>query len=506
MFPLIEDFRLVAFSSVTFASMKQLFIWSCMLAPLLVSAQTPEVWDLKQCIDYAVAHNISVKQADISARIAQLQADQAKYNILPNVSANSGTGMRFGRSIDPTTNSFATTQFLYQNFGVNVGMQVYNYWRLKNTEQAAIFNAKAALQDVERTAYDISFTVATYYLQILAAREQINISKVQISQSLSQQEITRKRVEAGVLPELSLAEIEAQLASDSSNYYAAVATEQQNLLNMKGVLNLDPGTPFNIVTPTVDKIPLESFADLQPELVYQQGLENQPLQKVNALRMKAAEKNILVAKAQAYPTLTVGGNLNTNFSNSVKYISGASFGGYNPVTGFEPIVAIGSNNYFVQNPIYKPIQSTRSFGQLWNGWGSQLDNNLGQNIGFNLSVPIFANHQARTAVKQSQLNMKTAELQKESADIKLKQDIYLAYTNAVTALQRFNASRKSVETAQKAYDYAMKRYDIGLLGSLDLITNQNNLQRAKLQLLTNQFDYVFRMKLLEFYKGKGIKL
>lgn len=486
--------------------MKHLLILGCIFAPFLGKAQTPQVWDLKQCIDYAVAHNISVKQADINARIAQLQADQAKYNILPNVSANSGTGMRFGRSIDPTTNSFATTQFLYQNFGLNVGMQVYNFGRLKNTEQAAIFNAKAALQDVERTAYDISFTVATFYLQILAAREQLNISKVQISQSLSQQDITRKRVEAGVLPELSLAEVEAQLASDSSNYFSAVATEQQNLLNMMGVLNLDPGTPFNVVTPSVDKIPLESFAELQPELVYQQGLEAQPLQKVNALRIKAAEKNVLVAKAQAYPTLTVGGNLSTNFSNSVKYISGANFSGYNPISGFEPIVAIGANNYFVQNPIYKPVQSSRSFGQLWNGWGSQIDNNLGQNIGFNLSIPIFANHQARTSVKQSQLNVKSAELQKESADIKLKQDIYLAYTNAVTSLQRYNASKKSVETAQKAYDFSVKRYEIGLLGSLDLITNQNSLLRAKIQLLTNQFDYVFKMKLLEFYKGKGIKL
>jgi outer membrane protein len=169
-------------------------------------------------------------------------------------------------------------------------------------------------------------------------------------------------------------------------------------------------------------------------------------------------------------------------------------------------VAIGPNNYFVQNPIYKPVQSSRSFGQLWNGWGSQIDNNLGQNIGFNLSIPIFANHQARTSVKQSQLNVKSAELQKESADIKLKQDIYLAYTNAVTSLQRYNASKKSVETAQKAYDFSVKRYEIGLLGSLDLITNQNSLLRAKIQLLTNQFDFVFKMKLLEFYKGKGIKL
>jgi outer membrane protein len=486
--------------------MRTIFLCGFLLAAGITRAQTAEVWDLKQCIDYAVAHNISIKQADVNARIAQLQADQAKYNLLPNVSANTGTGMRFGRSIDPTTNSFATTQFLFQNFGVNVGMQLYNYGRLKNTEEAAIFSAKAALQDVERAAYDISMNVATFYLQILAAHEQTNITKVQIGQSLAQLDITRKRVDAGVLPELSLAEIEAQLAVDSSNYFSALATEQQNLLNMKGLLNLDPSTPFNVITPPVDKIPLESFADLQPELVYQVGLANQPQQKVNAFRLQAAQKNVLVSKALAYPTLSIGGNINTNFSNPVKYVSGFTFGGYNPVTGFEPIVNIGANNYYVQNPIFKPIQSSRSFTEMWTGWGSQLDRNLGQNLVLNLSIPIFSNHQARTSVKQSQFNVKSAELQKEAADLRLKQDIYLAYTNAVTSLQRFNASKKSVETAQKAYEYSLKRYEIGLLGSLDLITNQNSLLRAKLQLLSNQFDYVFRMKLLELYKGKGIKL
>jgi outer membrane protein len=143
---------------------------------------------------------------------------------------------------------------------------------------------------------------------------------------------------------------------------------------------------------------------------------------------------------------------------------------------------------------------------MWNGWGTQLDRNLGQNLVVNLSIPIFNNYQARTSVKRSQFNVKQAELQKEASDLKLKQDIYLAYTNAVTSLQRFNASKKSVETAQKAYDFSLKRYEIGLLGSLDLITNQNSLLRAKLQLLSNQFDYVFRMKLLELYKGQGIKL
>jgi outer membrane protein len=468
--------------------------------------KTPQTWDLRQCIDYAVQNNISIKQADIQARITQLQADQAKYNLYPSITGSTGTGVRFGRSIDPTTNTFATSQFLYQNFSLNAGIQLYNYGRLKYTQQAAIFSAQAALADVAKSANDISFTVATYYLQILASKEQINVSVVQIEQSIAQYNITKKRVDAEVLPELSLAEIEAQLANDSTNYYTAVAADQQNLLNMQGLLSLDPAIPFNIETPPVDKIPVEPFSELQPELVYQLALKNQPLQKGNALRILAAEKNILVSKGLYYPTLTFGGNLSSNFSNSFKYINGATFGGYSPVTGLESIVSINGTNYFVQSPVYKVSQASRSFSQLWDGWGNQLDNNFGQNVGLSLSIPIYSNHQARVATQTSKLNLRAAELQREASDIKLKQDIYGAYTNAITALQKFNAGKKSVESAQKAYDFGVKRYDIGLLNSLDLITLQNNLLKAKLQQLTNQYDYVFKMKLLEFYKGTGLKL
>ncbi len=468
--------------------------------------QMPDAWDLRACIEYAVAHNISIKQADVQARIAALQADQARYNLYPTLNGQASGGLRFGRSIDPTTNTFATSQFLYQNFALNGGMQLYNQGRLKYAEQAAVFSARAALADVAKVANDISFTVATYYLQILSSKEQIEITKVQIAQSQAQLDITRKRVDAGVLPELSLAEVEAQLGTDSSNYYTAIATDQQNLLNMRGLLNLDPAIPFNVVTPPVDKIPVESFGELQPALVYSLAMQNQPLQKADSLRIQSAEKNVLVNKATMYPTLSLGANLSTNFSNSFKYVSGATFGGYAPITGAESVVNVGGTNYAVQAPVFKLTQATRSFGQIFDGYGSQLDNNFGQNIGLSLSVPIFNGHQGRTAYRQAKLQLQAVQLQKNADDVKLKQDIYAAYTNAVTALQKFNAGKKSVESAQKAYDFATKRYDIGLLTSLDLLTIQNNLLRAKLLQLTNQYDYVFKMKLLEFYKGNGLKL
>ena len=463
-------------------------------------------WDLRHCIEHAIQFNISIQQADVQARIAALQAKQARNNLYPSLSGNTSTGVRFGRSIDPTTNTFATSQFLYQNFGINGGVQLYNNGRLKNNRAVAEFNARAALADVDKAKNDISFNVATYYLQILAAKEQVAIAEVQISQTHNQYDITRKRVDAGVLPELNLAEVESQLATDSSNYYAARGNYEQNLLAMRALLNLDTDVLFGIETPLVDQIPIEPFSELQPEPVYQMAIANQPLQKANEFRIKAAQKNVLATKSQMYPTLTLGGNLSTSFSNSFKTNSGFSFQGYSPITGSEPIITLNNVNYYVQTPLFKLTQTARSFNNLWDGWSNQLNNNFGQNVGLSISIPIFNNGQARISYQESKLNLKSAQLQKSQSDQTLRQNIYTAYTNAVTALQKFNAGKKTVEAAQKAYDFGSKRYEAGLLSSLDLITLQNNLLRSKVQQLSNQYDYVFKMKLLEFYKGKGIRL
>jgi outer membrane protein len=485
---------------------KYLTLAGCIMLLQSFGQRASDNWDLRHCIEHAIQFNISIQQADVQARIAALQAKQAKYNIYPSLNGNAGTGVRFGRSIDPTTNTFSTQQFLYQNFGVNAGFQLYNQGRLKYARQAAEFNAQAALADVERAKNDIAFNVATYYLQVLSAKEQIKIAQIQIALTQNQVDITKKRVDAGALPELNNAEMEAQLALDSSNYYTADGNYQQSLLALRALLNLDADALFGIETPSVDKIPLEPLADLQPEMVYQSALEMQPLQKVNQLRIKAAQKDVLANKALMYPTITLGGNLSTNFSNSFKKVTGATFLGYTPITGAEDIINVSNVTYYVQSPVYKISQGSRSFGGLWEGWANQLSNNFGQNIGLNISIPIFNGFQAKTTYRQSQLNLKMYELTKQQGDQTLRQNVYTAYANALTALQKFNAGAKTVESAQKAYDYATKRYEVGMLSSLDLLTNQNNLLRAKLQQLTNQYDYVFKMKLLEFYRGKGLKL
>ena len=140
-------------------------------------------------------------------------------------------------------------------------------------------------------------------------------------------------------------------------------------------------------------------------------------------------------------------------------------------------------------------------------YGKQVfDINLGQRVGLSLSVPIFQNRQLRTNYDRARLNAEGIRLQLDQDNLNLQADIYNAHTNAVNAHQRFLAARKAVEASQKALDFSQKRYDAGLLTTFELITNQNNLFRARLDATAAQYEYVFRMKLLEFYKGQGLKL
>ena len=169
-------------------------------------------------------------------------------------------------------------------------------------------------------------------------------------------------------------------------------------------------------------------------------------------------------------------------------------------------MTVGSTKYFVQSPLYNTVTANRDFSNIWKGWGRQLDNNFGQNFGFQLSIPIFNANQSKAAYQQSKLNYQSASLQKENTQRKLKQDIYAAYTNAVVAFNKLNANQKAVISAEKAYSFATKRYELGLLGTIELLNNQNNFLKAKVNYKAAQYEYVFRIKLLEFYKGEALSL
>jgi outer membrane protein len=486
--------------------MKYIFYLFLISFSLGLSAQEPVKWDLQSCVEYAIKHNISVQQADVQARLAKLQADMAKSNQLPTMNGSTGMGLRLGRSIDPTTNGFTNTQFLYNNFGLSGGIQIFNAGKLRNAAEATNYSWQASEADKLNTSNDVSLSVATYYLQVLSAIEQSEIAKIQISQTKEQLAATKKRVEVGLLPELNLLELETQLANDSSTFISASSNIEQSKMLLKALLNLDASKPFDIQVQAVDQIKLQSFADLQPDYVFSVAAQNLPGVKAAALRVKAANKNQLAAKANFYPSLSFGYNLSSNFSNVFNYVSGYNLTGFSTPNAATPFVTVNSAKYFIQSPIYSPTTTQRNWGNIWNGWSDQVNNNFGQSFGFQLSIPIFNANQSKISYQQAKLNYRNASLQEENTNLKLKQDIYTAYTNAVIAFNKLAASQKAVTSAEKTFQFATKRYDLGLLGTIELLNNQNNFLKAKVNYKSAQYEYVFRIKLLEFYKGESLSL
>jgi outer membrane protein len=486
--------------------MRKSLLLPLLLLTLTGFAQTvpaSEKWDLRKCVEYAWEHNISVRQSDIQARIANLSYEQTKLGRYPNASFTTNTGTNFGRAVDPTTNLFVSSTLLFQQYNFNVNAQIFNFGNIKNQVLASRYSYEAAKEDVQRNKNDIGLTVATTYLQVLLAKEQARISEVQLELTRARLSDTRKRVDAGSLPELNALELEAQLARDSSAYITAVTTAEQNLLNLKATLNLDAAVGFDIAVPPVNLIPVDNIADLQPDNVYQMALQTQPQIKVNDFRAKALEHNLKAAKAALYPSLSAFGGLGTNFANPNNKITGFNFLGLVPT---QDVVNVNGINQPVLTPNVQLIQGKKGFGEIWTGWGTQMNENFRQNIGISINVPIFNGGTARTAYKRVQIDIKNNELLKEQAAQTLKNNIYLAYVSATNALQRYNASKKTLDISERTYSLAQKRYDAGLLSTIDLITNQNNLFRARIQAVADQYDYVFRMKVLEFYKGQGLRL
>ena len=461
-------------------------------------------WTLQECVQYAMDSNISVKQTSLQADLAGITYKQSKLSQIPGANFSNSDGWRFGKSQNPSTGILENQNFFSIGLNLQTSAEIFNWFSKKNSILANQWSLEAAKAATDKLKNDIALTVANSYLQILLAREQEKIAQVQVQQSRTQLDIVNKQVAAGSLPELNAVELEAQLATDTSNSITASGNVTQAKYVLMSYMNLDAGQPFDIDAPPIEKIPLEAIGDLQPENVYASALANLPEQKMNDYNIKAAEKNALAAKGALYPSFSAFGSLGTNYGFSRTPYFTQIPSGYKS-TGLVLTDAMGNvlGNYNVQQPVFTNGEKKYITSP---GFGTQFNDNFGQTIGISISVPIFNGWQAKANYQRAKINTRNLEYQKDLDNKTLKQNIYQAYNAAIVALAKFTSSAKAAESAQKSYDFTLKRYNVGMLGTLELITNQNSLFTAKLQYVSNQFDYIFKMKVLEFYKGQGLKL
>ena len=466
------------------------------------SAQKNAKWDLRRCVEYAMANNISVKQADIDARVSAIALKQSKLDRYPTLNYQMNHGLTYGRSLNQNTNVYQNLNAMFENHGLQAAVTIFNWGTLNNTVAANKYGYEADLATIDKAKNDIGLTVARQYLLALLSYEQSKVNQIQLDQSLQQYTNTRKLVDAGTLPELNAAELEAQVARDSATLILSLANHEVDKLTLKGLLNLPADEPFELDTPPVESIPVDNILTENPASVYKMALNSQPQIKGNNLRLMATEKAYQASKGRLYPTISAFGGLRTSFNN-----------------GFEEFYRSGSSEkqtgLYIKSPTTVPVytvtddiatRQNKFMGSIWNGYGNQLKDNFGQNFGISLNVPIFNGWQARAQVERSKLDIERSELTITRDTLQLKQDVYNAYQQAYGSFKTFLAREKQVKTAERSFELASKRFDLGVMQTIEWLTIQNNLTRAKVDRLIAQYDYVFKMKVLEFYKGRGVRL
>lgn len=465
----------------------------------ITSASAQDKWSLQRCVDYALQNNLQVKQSEIQRRLSELTLQQSKLSMIPSFNANTNGNYNQGRNPSPLTNTYITQTTLGVDGSLSVGADIFNWFSKQRTITANKYDLQSNSFLLQKARNDLAFNVATAFLQILLNVEQVKVNQVNVEVTKQNLENTKKLVIAGSVPESNQADLEAQLALDSTNLVTADNQVILSVLQMKAYLNLGFEIPFEPEIPAnISSLPVAPLNEMAPEMVYSQALTTYPLVKSDLAKIQSAYYSYKASQSTLYPKLSFSGAIASSYSNAIT--KPGDMGApllYNDTLGF----VANSNVPVIKQRVAFPNQQTLKMPLQ-----EQLDLNFSQYGRLTLSIPIFNGWQARTNVAKAKLNVENLELTRDIDNQKLKQDIYTAHANAVAALQKYNSSTTGVAAAQKAYDFATKRFNLGLMNTIDYITTQGKLFRAQIEKVSAQYDYIFKMKLLEFYRDQKISL
>lgn len=465
-----------------------------LLGPYFLVAQAPDnKWSLEECITYAQDNNLTIKQAQYNIANAQLNVQQSKLNRFPSVSGSVSAGNQYGRTIDPVTNSFETQTIGFNSYTLSGGITLFNGNVINNTVKQNKLNLEAAKLDASAAANDIGLSIAVAYLNILLSEELLTNAERRLELSQEQLNQINKQIEAGVLPEAAKYDVLAQVALDQQSVVDARNAVAINLLTLQQFMLLEPNAEFDIVRPDLN-IDLNNLnTDFQVNEVYTQALSNQPQVLAADRRAESAELGIAVAKGALYPSLNLFGSLSTNYSSLGRTILGSEtvtssqtfrIGGAPVEVEFDNIVPIvGKNPYF-----------------------DQIEENFGQSVGMSLQIPIFSNGRNRINVERAQIGLLNSQAGNLQVRQQLKANIQRAITDTQSSAKSLEAAQQALEAAEIALNNAQKRFEIGSINNFEFTTARNNFDRATADFTRARYQYLFNLKTVEFYQGKGLSL
>ena len=436
------------------------------IAPANAQEQTAP-WSLEACINYAYANNLQLKQKMEEQEARKVELHTSKHSWLPAVNANMGQSFQFGRSTSKSgvivdQNAANTT------FNINLDMPIFDGFKIPNDIAARKLDLQAAIESLNKAKEDLAINIASYYLQVLYNKELQRVAQLQVDLDKEQVAKTEAMVDAGKVPLSQLYDIKAQLAKDEVTLTEAANNVQLALLDLAQSLELERSDrSFDIVTPQITDAVAENMSSiLPPETIFDQAVTFKPQIKEQEYLLESQKRMLKVAQAGYYPKLNFG----ASYSN----------GYYHTSMGGE-------------------FADTRSFGD-------QLKQNGQKIVGFSLSIPLFNRFQVRNSVRSARIGINNQQLMLENSKKTLYKEIQQAYYNATAAQEKYTASDKSVASSREAFSYAQARYEAGKSTVFEFNEAKTKYAQSLAEQAQAKFDFIFRAKILDFYRGTPLKL
>lgn len=414
-------------------------------------------WSLQECISYAIAHNLTIKQQENAVQQQEIQLSTSRNTRLPDLSASVGENFNFGRALT-MDNTYANRNTNNTSFGISTSVPLITGGRLYHDVKMQKLNLQAALQDCEKTRENVALNVTSAYLEAIYQKDLVEIAERQLE--LSQMQVRRVQMlyENGKMAEADLAQIRSAHAADE-----LTLTQQKNsymlaILSLSQLLELETPDGFEVVRPTVGEV--REAVLPAPDVVYGEALGIKPQVQAEQIRLQSAERGVLMAKSALYPSLYFNAGLGSSYYKT---------SGYNTAT-----------------------------------FGNQMRDNFSQYFGVSLSIPIFNRLSTRNNIRSARVRVKSQEIQLEETKKSLYKEIQQAYFNALAAQRQCASSDVALSSAQTAFSLMQKKYENGKATATEFQESKTALTKAESNAIQARYTFLFRQKILNFYRGEQL--
>lgn len=461
------------------------------ILPRPAGAQAP--FTIEQCLQRAEQQNLAFRNDQLNAELARETSDQSKWALLPDLNAGATHGYNWGKAVDRYTNTFATDRVRTNNLWLSSNWTLFQGFRLQNQRIKAGIDADASLKGLDASRNAIREQVVLGFLNVLAFRENTRAAETQAASTRERISATKALVDAGRLPRSQLFDLEAQLAQEEMNVVDQQNQAEQALLQLGQALSLtiEEQRTFDITAPALSTLaitePTQSVEEAMAPV-----LANDPAFARAAMNVRSAEKATSIARSGSMPSLSFNASVGSGYSGLNKTPVGS---------GTDVLVPIGAT--LGGETVYTP---TTIYDTEVTAFGTQLDDNLNESVGFTLTVPLFNNMSNRLAIDQARVQHAQAEIALETERQRVQRDVQDALLQQRMAYRQHQSASRALTAAEEALRYAEERYTAGAGTIVDLNLAKANVARSMADVIGARYNWVMAAKSLDILMGLPVTL